>query len=92
LQILIAQDQPGTHKGGITDGGYSHTLAMNDLTVNDNSENGYEMKNIAGSKTRELHSIQTKETRFWQILIAHVHPDTHTGSNSSSSRASVVTV
>ena len=24
---------------------YSHTLAMNDVTVNDNNENRYEMKN-----------------------------------------------
>jgi len=25
---------------------------MNDMTVNDNSENGYEMKNIAGSRNQ----------------------------------------
>jgi hypothetical protein len=31
---------------------YSQTLAMNDVTVNDNNENGYEMKNIAGSRNQ----------------------------------------
>jgi len=31
---------------------YYQTLAINDVTVNDNNENGYEMKNIAGSKNR----------------------------------------
>ena len=41
----------------ITDGGlflfsYSQTLAMNDVTVNDNNENGYVMKNIAGSRNQ----------------------------------------
>jgi len=33
-------------------GAYSQTLAINDVTVNDNNENGYEMKNIAGSRTQ----------------------------------------
>ena len=31
---------------------YSQTLAVNDVTVNDNNENGYEMKNIAGSRNQ----------------------------------------
>jgi len=31
---------------------YSQTLAMNDVTVNDYNENGYEMKNIAGSRNQ----------------------------------------
>ena len=31
---------------------YSQTLTMNDVTVNDNNENGYEMKNIAASRNQ----------------------------------------
>jgi len=31
---------------------YSQTLAINDVTVNYNNENGYEMKNIAVSRNR----------------------------------------
>ena len=33
---------------------YSQTLAMNDVTVNDVNENGYEMKNIAGSRNQRI--------------------------------------
>jgi len=40
---------------------YSHTLPKNDLTVNDNNENGYEMKNTAGSRNQRGSAIQTKE-------------------------------
>lgn len=29
---------------------YSQTLATNDVTVNDNNKNGYEIENIAGSR------------------------------------------
>ena len=31
---------------------YSQTVAMNNVTVNDNNENEYEMKNIAGSRNQ----------------------------------------
>jgi len=31
---------------------YSQALAINDVTVNDNNENEYEMKNIAGSRNQ----------------------------------------
>jgi len=31
---------------------YSQTLAINDVMVNDDNENGYEMKNIAGARNQ----------------------------------------
>ena len=36
---------------------YSHTLASNDVTVNDNIENEYDMKNIAGLKQQRINII-----------------------------------
>ena len=35
---------------------YFQTLAMNDVTVNDNNENGCDMKNIAGSRNQRTYN------------------------------------
>ena len=37
---------------------------MNDVTVNDNNENGYEMKNIAGSRNRRTDIIRGSAYRL----------------------------